>query len=96
VQLLSHYVGSLPPGSPHRNTYAAPTAANSSLLPAAGLALLGVIALVSGAILAGLATVAAGIGWGMLIHKRAEAAGKARATWENRRICLACTEQWTP
>ncbi|MFB7500063.1 hypothetical protein ACFC09_36190 [Streptomyces sp. NPDC056161] len=96
MQLLSHYRDSLPPGSPLRDVYAQPAAADVSYLAAAGLALLGVVAVVSGAVFAGLAAVAAGVGWGVVLHRRAEAAELARARWTNRRICLACTEQWTP
>lgn len=96
VQLLSHYRESLPPGSPLRNTYAAPATPDAPYLPAAGLMLLGLVLLVSGGILAGLAALAVGGVWGFGIHKRAEAAGQARTVWASRRICLACTEQWTP
>lgn len=96
VQLLSHYRDSLPPGSPLRSAYACPDDEGGGLLPAAGLVVLGLVALVSGGILPGLAAVVAGAGWGYVSYKRAEAALAARAAWENRRICLACTEQWTP
>ncbi|KOU62086.1 hypothetical protein ADK57_25995 [Streptomyces sp. MMG1533] len=86
----------LPTGSPHRSTYAEPAGADGSYLLAAGLALVGLYALVSGEILAGLVALAAGGGWGFVIHKKAEASDHARAAWANRRICLACTEQWVP
>ncbi|MFL4902629.1 hypothetical protein ACJ6WF_05465 [Streptomyces sp. MMS24-I2-30] len=96
VQLLSHYRDSHPPDSPLRDVYAQPAAADVSYLAAAGLALLGIVVVVSGAVFAGLVAVAVGAGWGVVIHRRAEAAELARARWANRRICLACTEQWTP
>lgn len=96
VQLLSHYRDSLPPGSPLRDAYAQPAAATGGLLPAAGLIVLGVAFLASGGILVGLAAIAAGGVWGYGLYRKAEAADQARAAWETRRICLACTEQWTP
>ncbi|MFH8767306.1 hypothetical protein [Streptomyces althioticus] len=96
VQLLSHYRDSLPPGSPLRDAYAQPAAAEGGLLPAAGLIVLGIVMLASGGILAGVAAVLGGGDWGYEIYKRSEAADAARAAWENRRIFLACTEQWTP
>ncbi|MFF2852636.1 hypothetical protein ACFVT5_41045 [Streptomyces sp. NPDC058001] len=91
MQLLSHYRDSLPPGSPLRSAYAPPAAADAAYLPAVGVALLGVVGLVSGVILAGLAAVVAGLGWGALIRKRADQAGMARAEWDSALICLACT-----
>lgn len=96
IQLLSHYVQALPPGSPHRTTYAEPAGMGGSYLPAAGLVLLGVFMLVSGGILAGLLAILAGFGWGAVVRTKGEAADQARAAWANRRICLACTEQWVP
>lgn len=96
VQLLSHYRDSLPPGSPLRDAYAQPAGVEAGLLPAVVLVVLGLGALVSGEILAGLSAVAAGGVWGYVRYKKAEAADQGRAAWANRRICLACTEQWTP
>ena len=52
--------------------------------------------LVSGAVLAGLVAVAVGGVWGYALFRKSESAGRVRTVWENRRICLACTEQWTP
>ncbi len=96
VQLLSHYRDSLPPGSPLRNAYAQPAAAAGSLLLPVGLVVLGIVAAGSGTVLAGLAAIAAGVGWGWVLHRKSEEAEQARTAWANRRICLACTEQWTP
>lgn len=95
VQLLSHYRDSLPPGSPLRDAYAQPAAAEGSYLLAVGLVVLGVIAVASGT-LAGLAAIAAGGVWGWVTRQRVEDADRKRADWVNKRICLACTEQWTP
>lgn len=96
VQLLSHYRESLPPGSELRSVYAAPATAEGGSWPPLLLAAVGVLMLVSGGAWAGLAAlVVAGL-WGFVLYKRVEAAERARAVWANRRICLACTEQWTP
>lgn len=96
VQLLSHYLDGLPPGSPHRSAYAAPDGEAGSLLGPVVVALLGVLAVFSGAILAGLLMAVGGAGWGFVAHRRAEAAGLARSAWGNTRICLACSERWVP
>lgn len=96
VQLLSLYVDGLAPGAPNREEFARPATAGGGPLPAVGLFLLGVAMLVSGAVLAGLAAIVVGGVWGFALFKKSEAAGRAHTAWENRRICLACTEQWTP
>lgn len=96
VQLLSLYVGGLSPGAPNRETFARPAAEGGGLLPATCLVILGIAMLVSGTVLAGLAAIGVGGVWGFALFKKSEAAGRARTAWENRRICLACTEQWTP
>lgn len=96
VQLLSHYRDSLPSGSPLRDAYAPPAAADGGLLPAAGLVLLGLALVLSGGFAAGLAAMAAGGLWGYGLYRRSQLAEEARTMWANRRICLACTEQWTP
>ena len=96
VQLLSLYVGGLAPGAPNREEFARPAAGGGGSLPAVGLFLLGIVMLVSGAVLEGLAAAVIGGIWAYALFRRSEAAGRARTAWENRRICLACTEQWTP
>lgn len=96
VQFLSHYRDSLPSGSPLRDAYAQPVAAEGGLLPAAGLTLVGLVVLLSGGTAAGLAAMAVGGFWGYGIYRRMQLAEDARTAWASRRICLACTEQWTP
>jgi hypothetical protein len=96
VQLLSHYVDSLPPGSPLRSTYARPAMPEGGFLGALAAVVIGVALLVSGGVLAGVVALAAGLGWGYVLWGRHSAADAARAAWANRRICLACTEQWVP
>ncbi|MDT0608822.1 hypothetical protein [Streptomyces lancefieldiae] len=96
VQLLSLYVDGLAPGAPNRTRFARPASEGGGALPALGLFILGIAMLISGAALPGVAAIVAGAGWGYVIYKKVEAADRARAAWENSRICLACTEQWTP
>lgn len=96
VQLLSLYVDGLSPGAPNRDRFARPASEGGGSLPAVGLLLLGIAMLASGAVLEGLAAAVVGGIWGFALFRKSEAAGRARTVWENRRICLACTEQWTP
>ena len=96
VQLLSHYRDSLPPGSALRDAYAEPASMEGGLLPPLAVGVLGVLLLITGSVLAGLAAIVAAAGWGFVVFKRSEAADRARSAWANRRICLACAEQWTP
>ncbi|MER6464844.1 hypothetical protein ACWC4D_36565 [Streptomyces sp. NPDC001288] len=96
VQLLSLYVGGLPAGAPNRERFARPATAAGGLLPALGLIVLGVLLLAGGEILAGVGLLGAGAVWALVAHRLSEQAARARAEWENTRICLACTERWAP
>lgn len=68
----------------------------SGFLGALAAAVIGVAMLASGAVLAGVVVLAGGLGWGWVLWQRHGAADSARAAWANKRICLACTEQWVP
>ncbi|MGW3132233.1 hypothetical protein [Streptomyces sp. NPDC001123] len=96
MQLLSLYLDGLPAGAPNRERFARPAPAAGNLLPALGLVVLGVLLLVGGEILAGVALLGAGAVWGLVAHRRNQEAERVRRNWENTRICLACTERWTP
>lgn len=96
VQLLSLYVDGLAPGAPNRERFARPPVEGGGALPAVLLVLLGAGMLISGVILAGLAALLVGAGWGYVIYKKVEAADAAKTAWENTRVCLACSEKWTP
>ncbi|MFK0160413.1 hypothetical protein ACIQVL_45560 [Streptomyces sp. NPDC090499] len=96
VQLLSLYVDGLPVGAPNRERFARPAPSARNLLPALGLVVLGVLLLVSGEILAGVLFLGAGAVWGLVAHRLNQEVERARSKWENTRICLACTERWTP
>jgi hypothetical protein len=96
VHLLSHYVDSLPPGSPLRARYARPPAADGSFLWVFAGIVAAVVMLTSGGITGGLLVLAGSGMWGWVLWSRHDGAEKARTAWANRRICLACTEQWVP
>lgn len=96
VQLLSHYVDSLPPGSPLRNRYARPSAAVSGFWGVLLGIVAGIVMLTSGGATGGLLVLAGSGLWGWVLWSRHDGAEKARLAWASRRICLACTEQWTP
>lgn len=96
VQLLSHYVASLPPGSPLKEQYARPQLPDGGFVGVLAAVVVGVVMLVSGGILGGLIVLGGGLLWGWVLWGRHAAADSARAAWANRRICLACTEQWVP
>jgi hypothetical protein len=95
VQLLSHYRRSLSPDSDLYRAYAPPAGPEVRVLPGFGLVALGILMLVSG-YLPGLAAVAVGGLWLYGVHKATEDAARRRAAWENARVCLACSEKWTP
>lgn len=96
VQLLSHYVDSLPPGSPLRGRYARPAAADGSFLWVFVGIVAAAVMLTSGGVTGGLLVLAGCAVWGWVLWQRHDGAEKARTAWVSRRICLACTEQWTP
>lgn len=95
VQLLSHYRRSLSPDADLYSAYAPPTTADGKALPGFGLVALGVLLLVSG-YLVGLAAVAVGGLWLYGAYKATDDAARKREAWENARVCLACSEKWTP
>lgn len=95
VQLLSHYRASLPPSSALYTAYAPPTRPDGGFGLGLALVAIGVLMLVAGYLI-GLAVVAGGGLWLFGVYKTAEEIERRRAAWENVRICLACTERWTP
>ncbi|MCZ1013989.1 hypothetical protein [Streptomyces noursei] len=52
---------------------------------------LGVVALVSGAVAAGIVLLAGGAGVGFWLSRRAQAAEDARARWERSLVCRGCS-----
>ena len=97
VEHLPHYWLSLPSDSPLKRRYAQPAEGDRrALLIAAGVAVLGLLMAVTGSIGAGLAVLAAGAVAAAVMVRRADAAETARALWQQRQICLACTHLWVP
>jgi hypothetical protein len=96
VERLQTYWESLPAESPLRTTRAQPPEAESQYLWAAALAALGLVALGSGAILAGLLALVGGALWGVVSYRKVEDARARRAVWARQVYCLACTEVFLP
>lgn len=96
VQLLATYWASLPSDSPLKKSLAQPAAVPAQYLGAAAVAAVGLVAVISGALLGGLLVLGVGLLWGSSMHRKAEAAESDRAAWGSKVRCLACTETWVP
>lgn len=97
VQHLPHYWRSLPGDSPLKGQYAEPAEGDRrARLIAAGVAVLGVVLLVTGTWPLGLLGVAAGGVAAWWTHGRILLADSARDRWASTQICLACTRTWVP
>lgn len=88
---LPHYWQSLPAESPLKARYAPPAVVEGRYLAVLGAVLLGIAAMVSGAILAGLLVAAGGLAWGAFVHRGVTEAQAKRDSWETSHVCLACT-----
>lgn len=96
IQRLSLYWAGLPSDSPSKVKYAQPPEVKPQYLAAVAVAVVGLVALISGAILLGLLGIAAGVGWGVVTQRNAEAAEAARERWARLMLCHACTGTWVP
>jgi hypothetical protein len=95
VEHLPHYWKSLPSDSPLKTEYAQPAAPDPrNRLLLAALAVAGLVLAVTGQVAVGLVLLAVGAVGAAVAHGRIEAVEAARAVWERRRICLACTHLW--
>jgi hypothetical protein len=95
VELLSHYWSGLSPDSPSSRRYAPPAEPETrNRLLLAALAVAGLVLAVTGQVAVGLVALAVGAVGAVVAHGRIEAVEAARAVWERRRICLACTHLW--
>ena len=95
VEKLSHYWAGLSPDSASWARYrqpAAPETRNRLLLAATALA--GLVLAVTGQVAVGLVLLAVGAVGAVVAHGRIGAVEAARAAWERRQICLACTHLW--
>ncbi|GGX40352.1 hypothetical protein GCM10010341_72820 [Streptomyces noursei] len=85
------YWRSLPQDAEAKRTHAPPPEyAVQWLLPVVA-GVLGVVALVSGAVAAGIVLLAGGAGVGFWLSRRAQAAEDARARWERSLVCRGCS-----
>ncbi|MFJ9420737.1 hypothetical protein [Streptomyces sp. NPDC101249] len=84
------------PGAPGRAAAAPPDSTAPTLRGPLLLFALGIGAIVSGLVGAGVGALAVAGVWGWFVWQVSEEAARARAEWENKRICRACSEQWTP
>jgi hypothetical protein len=97
VHLLSHYWESLPGDSPLKARYAQPAEVDGrARLVLAGVAVLGAVLAVTGAVGLGLLALAVGVVGAWVAHGRIVAANEERDRWGRRQICLACTHLWEP
>lgn len=97
VEHLPHYWQSLPGDSPLKARYAQPAEGDRrAVTVGVGVAALGIVLAVIGGIVLGLLVLLAGAGWAAVAYRRVEAADAARAQWQRRQICLACTHLWVP
>lgn len=88
---LPHYWLSLPAESPLKARYAPPPEDGGGALAVVAAIVLGIVALVSGAVLPGVLATLGGLGWGALVYHRSTVAQAKRAAWDSSQVCLACT-----
>ncbi|MFD8545614.1 hypothetical protein [Streptomyces sp. NPDC059649] len=87
---LPEFWKSLPHESELRGKYAQPAEYAAQWFLPLGAVVLGVAALVSGAVAAGVLLLAGGAGIGFWLHRKASAADEARARWTRSLYCRQC------
>ncbi|WP_411129310.1 hypothetical protein [Streptomyces sp. x-19] len=87
---LPEFVASLPAESDLRERYAEPAEYRLQWLYPVVAGALGVVALVTGGVAAGVVLLAGGVGVGFWLSRRARAAEDARARWSRSWICRRC------
>ncbi|MFF2812567.1 hypothetical protein ACFVT2_36450 [Streptomyces sp. NPDC058000] len=87
---LAEYWRSLPQDAEAKGKHAPPPECAMQWLLPVGVGVVGVVALVSGSVAAGIVLVPGGIGLGFWLSQRASAAEDARAAWERSLICRRC------
>ncbi|WP_310727642.1 hypothetical protein [Streptomyces sp. N2A] len=87
---------SLPRESELRSQAPQPAEYKAQLLLPAGACAVGAVALVSGAVAAGLLLVAGGIGVGVWLWRKSSAADDARARWARTLYCRRCPVRFLP
>lgn len=97
VEHLPHYWQSLPSDSPLKAKYAQPAEGDQRARLIAVLATVaGLVLTFTGNIAVGLFVLFGGAAAVAVTHQRIVAADAARAQWQRRQICLACTHLWVP
>lgn len=97
VQSLPLYVNGLPQDAPNRRKYAQPAEGDKrARLIAVLAAVAGLVLALTGNIAIGLVVLVGGAAGVAVTHQRIGAADAARAQWQRRQICLACTHLWSP
>lgn len=96
IQLMSLYWSSLAPGASGKKDVAPPDEAAPSLRGPVLLIVAGVLGIAAGAVLLGVVALVVGGLWGWFAKQLGEDATRRRTEWENKRVCLACSEQWRP
>lgn len=87
---LPNFVASLPGESPLRGRYGQPPECVVQWLLPAAIGALGVVAVVTGAIAAGVVLLAGAVGFGVWLSRRARAAEEARERWARSLYCGQC------
>lgn len=97
IEHLPHYWQSLPSDSPLKVRYAQPAEGDRrARLIAVVVAVAGLVLTLTGNIAVGLVVLVGGGVATAVTHQRVVAADTARALWQRRQICLACTHLWVP
>ncbi|NUP47255.1 MAG: hypothetical protein HOW97_08065 [Catenulispora sp.] len=96
VRDLPGYWRSLAPGAADYEPLRQPAAAEVQYLWALGVAALGVVLLVTGAVVPGLLALAGGVGWGVVMSRQVAVADAAREAWERAMWCGHCSLRFDP
>lgn len=91
---LPHYWQSLPAESPLKARYAPPVGGAASYWVSVGVVVLGIVTAASGGVGLGLAVVAAGVGWGAFVYRKAAEAAARLERWHESQVCLACARRF--
>lgn len=96
VLSLPGYWGGLSPSAANYEPLQQPPEAEVRYLYALGVAAVGIIFMVTGAVLVGLAVLAGGIGWAVVMSRQATDADHKRSIWQRSKWCGRCAEMFDP
>lgn len=94
IEKLAHYWAALPSESPLRVKYAPPHVTESRYLLVLAAVAVGILVMVSGEALLGLAVAVGGLVWGAVMFQMVASSLAGYAAWSSLQICLACTKQF--